>query len=806
MSRAVLSVGRSSSARKACLVALGAVVVLGGLAVSRPARSNGLTLAGPSRSTTIALTNDGTRIVVANRETNSVSVIQVGRVERLFGIVPFLVDVDPPVKLGEVSVGPEPRCVAVSPNDGEAFVTSSGNGTVSVISLVGTPNVVAEIAVGTELRGCALTPNASRLYVADFTGKLFEISPQLRTILRVQDVSGNPEAIAITNNGDPIDTDETVFVSLFFAELIPGGPGEGFDNGKRGVVLAFGVGSASPPLRVGLQPLADSGFTANRTNLCTHLNPAAVNNTFCPNTTAPAGSAVITQDPQGVFPNQLGALLIRGNQLFVLSIGAQPEPPVQNINFNTNVQALLHLVDIPSRAQVAALNVNTFVDLEPAPANPTTSLLRTFLNDVVALDATADGSRICAISRGGNQLVCGGGGSTALTRFQVGNIPNGVVIREDTLGGLRAYVNNEVNVSVSIINLNTNTLITRDFPSGTPPAPGTIEHAILVGKLAFFTALGIPNNGIFDTPIRSFDPLLFRGKQSRDAWSSCASCHPEGLSDNVTWIFAAGPRSTIPLDGTYSKHNQLDQRGILWSFNRGSNTDFNQNSRAVQGGIGFADDPAKVYDHGPVFGVSDALDAQTFWIALAVRSLRAPAAASPAAAAAGRTVFQTNCASCHGGPKWTKSTILHRDNPAFNRDPALGGTPLDPGVTNIAAQITQLTIGPNIFKYLENVGTFIPTNPIEIRQNGALPFGAAGFNVPSLLSLRYTAPYLHNGAAQTLEAVFPLHGLGAAGGTIQTVLNATDRASLIAFLLTIDQSTDTLRSQADEFIDANAGP
>jgi hypothetical protein len=137
---------------------------------------------------------------------------------------------------------------------------------------------------------------------------------------------------------------------------------------------------------------------------------------------------------------------------------------------------------------------------------------------------------------------------------------------------------------------------------------------VLVGKLAFFTALGIPNNGIFDMPIRAFDPLLFRGKMSANAWSSCASCHPDGLSDNVTWIFPAGPRSTTPLDGTYNKHNQLDQRCILWSCLRGSNTDFNNNSRAVQGGIGFADNPASVYDHGPVFGVSDALDAQTFWI------------------------------------------------------------------------------------------------------------------------------------------------------------------------------------------------
>ena len=31
------------------------------------------------------------------------------------------------------------------------------------------------------------------------------------------------------------------------------------------------------------------------------------------------------------------------------------------------------------------------------------------------------------------------------------------------------------------------------------------------------------------------------------------------------------------------------------------------------------------------------------------------------------------------GPKWTKSTILHRDNPAFNRDPAPGWYPPRPG-------------------------------------------------------------------------------------------------------------------------------
>ena len=50
------------------------------------------------------------------------------------------------------------------------------------------------------------------------------------------------------------------------------------------------------------------------------------------------------------------------------------------------------------------------------------------------------------------------------------------------------------------------------FHSSEPPAPGTFEHSVLVGKLAFFTALGIPDNGIVGTPIRDLVPRNFRGK------------------------------------------------------------------------------------------------------------------------------------------------------------------------------------------------------------------------------------------------------------------------------------------------------
>jgi hypothetical protein len=90
-----------------------------------------------------------------------------------------------------------------------------------------------------------------------------------------------------------------------------------------------------------------------------------------------------------------------------------------------------------------------------------------------------------------------------------------------------------------------------------------LEHAVLVGKVAFFTALGIPDNGLFGTPIRNLIPRNFRGKQSQDAWSSCGSCHPDGLADGVTWIFGTGPRQTKPLDGTFNKFTNMEDQGLL---------------------------------------------------------------------------------------------------------------------------------------------------------------------------------------------------------------------------------------------------
>src|SRR5262245_16998733 len=303
-------------------------------------------LATASSSSTIALTSDDRRLVVVNREANTISVLEVRSA----------VGQDVTNKLAEVAVGLEPRCVALHPNDKEAYVTNAVSNTVSVVTLADF-KVVAEIVVGTEPRGCAITPNGTQLYVANHTaGTVSVIDTGTRAVVNTITLGGNPTAVAITNDGDADDADERVFVTQIFAELIPGGPGEGRDTGKQGVVRTFPVANATAITKITLAPLRDSGFSATRASFCPGTHPAHVANPiFGPQPDLPANDPANTNNPQGVFPNQLLSALIRGNRLWLPNIGAQPEPPER---FDVNVQALVYAVDTNALAEVSAEHVN----------------------------------------------------------------------------------------------------------------------------------------------------------------------------------------------------------------------------------------------------------------------------------------------------------------------------------------------------------------------------------------------------------------------------------------------------------------
>jgi len=821
-----------------------------------------------SRSSSIAITSNDRRLVVVNRQNDSVSIIEV-------------IDAagnDVYKTIAEVTVGKDPHSVVISPDDKWAYVTNSVSGTVSVIDL-NYYNAFDEIKVGSEPRGIVISPNGEYVMVANHTaGSVSIIHTSNRQVSQTVVTGGNPFALTMSNDGDSSDTDETVYVTRFFGEVIDASIPDGFNNAKHGVIDQFTMEQAlngkiaANPLF--LSPL-DSGFSADRRQFCQltreaqqlagdviffgsgvdgsgNGSAALANDTFCSDASSNdiSDEGPIAKTKQDVYPNQLYAALLRQNRLYIPNIGASPEPPVK---FNVNVQALIGVINTQTGADQASINLNNQIKQELQPDNPQQSLARLFGNDVVAIDADRMGENFLVVSRGGNYVLSLSLDDTGrlsinapndVVRYQTGNLPSGIVMSFD---GKRAYTNNEVNTSITAIDLVSQTVIKRDIASSATPTPGTQKHRNIVGKLAFFTALGIPDSGLFNTDVRDIEPLQFRGKASDNGWSGCGSCHPDGHSDNVTWIFPTGPRQTIALEGTFAKGDLTDQRILNWNGVRGSVTDFNNNSRGVQGGIGHATNvfgenrTAQIFNHGPTDNISEALDAMTEWVANAVRSPIMPPPSDIANWENGQAIFAQTCADCHGGTKWTKSRTapVYTNNPTFASNPLAANffaagkqPPLDSRVKAGGPQIINVT-DENLgtLSFLDKVGTLNANSALEIRGAGAIgggiidiagdineglevakqstqgfkSLGGAGFNTPSLLGVAYHAPYLHDGSALTLKEVYQKHTLPDNNDAIQDASIASlhtkaELDNLTVFLRSIDDDTPILPSATDAFV------
>src|SRR5207342_661481 len=90
--------------------------------------------------------------------------------------------------------------------------------------------------------------------------------------------------------------------------------------------------------------------------------------------------------------------------------------------------------------------------------------------------------------------------------------------------------------------------------------------------------------GVFDPVTTGGDSIV--GRMSKNGWGACAACHPNGLSDNVVWIFPDGPRRAIPQHTDFAKNDPNRQRTLNWSAVRDEEEDFELNIRAVSGGDG----------------------------------------------------------------------------------------------------------------------------------------------------------------------------------------------------------------------------
>ncbi|MEM7335386.1 MAG: Ig-like domain-containing protein [Chloroflexota bacterium] len=226
-----------------------------------------------------------------------------------------------------------------------------------------------------------------------------------------------------------------------------------------------------------------------------------------------------------------------------------------------------------------------------------------------------------------------------------------------------------------------------------------------------------------------------------EGYMSCASCHAGGGQDGMVWDITSlgeGLRNTLSLNGTSgTRFGELH-----WSSNFDEVQDFELQIEELNGGTGLIDGQTFNGEsplHMTTSGQSTELDALAAYVSsLGIETVsrspyRTESGELTAAALRGQQVFNENgCAACHAGS-------------AF-RD----------GQNHDVGTITD-TSGTRIFGPLTEIRT------------------------PTLIELWETAPYFHDGSADTLSDVFTV-------GTHAITFTGTEEADLIEFLLSIDES------------------
>jgi YVTN family beta-propeller protein len=323
-----------------------------------------------------------------------------------------------------------------------------------------------------------------------------------------------------------------------------------------------------------------------------------------------------------------------------------------------------------------------------------------------------------------------------LHRFKTGRAPQGLALSPD---GLRLYVHNFMDRSVTVYELYP-FIHSRSENINNIPLIATLKTVtteslsseVLKGKQLFYD---------------SEDPRL-----AKNQYTSCAACHNEGKGDGRIWDFSSageGLRNTISLIG----HGGTAQGPLHWTANFDEVHDFEGQIRGdMQGGSGLmSDEDFNSGTHSQSWGdskagLSDDLDNLASYVASLNKTPDSPYkkrdGSFTADAQAGKALFiSKGCYDCHSGEHFTDSA---KDN-------------------------------------LHNIGTIKPTSGHRLSSE------LKGFDTPTLKGLWMTAPYLHDGSAQTLQDAIALMQ-DDNGVPIETT--AQERDLLASYILQLDDKKE----------------
>jgi DNA-binding beta-propeller fold protein YncE len=305
-----------------------------------------------------------------------------------------------------------------------------------------------------------------------------------------------------------------------------------------------------------------------------------------------------------------------------------------------------------------------------------------------------------------------------LLRPLEGHWPQGIALTRD---GARAFVDlrNTGNVAAIDLRRDGEGRVSLARPAAlielreADPMPSDLR----LGQRVFFTANDT------DVPVTT------------NRWMACASCHPEGTTNRITWHFEHGPRDTPTNAGGVD--------GFL--FRTAARRDLREYWKTIN------------VEQGGHFAPDDTVLAP-YLSAVAAFAERAiptppPPTVDAAMAARGRVVFfreDTRCAQCHSGPSYTDSG---QGNPSLD----------------LAGPVR-----------LWDVGTCNALNRNHEDFAGH-PRGPCAFDTTALRGLWESAPYLHDGSARTLEDVLVARNVGDRHGRTSH-LSSRELAELVEFL------------------------
>jgi YVTN family beta-propeller protein len=561
------------------------------------------------------------------------------------------------VRIAEIPVGIAPRSIAISPS-GEIWVTNKQGASISVIDS-DTLEVTRTIPLpfASQPFGIAASPTGEAFYVVlEGIGRLLKIDPADDTIVDSLDVGPNPRHVSVTANGG------LIYVSRFVTRPLPGEntavvqttAGGDFVGGE--IVVVSGSSMAVQEIVI-LRHSDKPDFEIQGRGIPNYL-----------------GAVAISPDGQSAWVPSKQDNIRRG----MLRDGL-------GMNFENTVRAISSRINLTSNAEQYALRVDH--DDSGVASAITHDRLGVYL--FVALETSREVAVVDAHE------------GSEIFRINTGRAPQGLTLSTD---GRTLYVSNFMDRSVSVFDLST--LMDEgiaDTPLVATRSTIDIERLgaqVLQGKRLFYDAK--------DTRL------------ARDGYLSCAACHNDGGSDGRVWDltgFGEGLRNTISLRGRGNNHGFLH-----WSNNFDEVQDFEQQIRGLSAGTGLMSNA--VLNTGtrnqplgdPKAGHSSDLDALAAYVGslnvFASSPHRNADGSLTADAIAGREIFRTrNCASCHGGTKFTNSA---------NNNP-------------------------------QNVGTQTAAS------GGRLGGTLTGIDIPTLRDVWSSAPYLHDGSAATLGQAIRAH-------------------------------------------------